>query len=299
MKKRLIICLALLGVVALGGESFSEAFLADEVKKEVNNAIVLKIGSSMAMVNGLIKESDSMPYLKNERTMVPLRFISENMGAEVNWYPELRQIKIKSDKEISLTLDKTIIKINDTESIVEVAPEILNNRAFVPLRAISEALGKSVYYEQGVIIIKNESIDKSMAWKNIILNYAQANLKNEYQLYTESCYELSYKLLIKNPDNYLKNKVKYRGKILEIYERPADDGILTFFRLDVTRNRQTSFDSQVLFITHRGSCPFVEGDTVNIYGEVVGTYDYISQLGYSISLPWIHAKHYNVLLKSK
>jgi hypothetical protein len=47
--------------------------------------VQLKIGSTMATVNGETYTSDVAPFLVGARTLVPLRFISEALGASVNY----------------------------------------------------------------------------------------------------------------------------------------------------------------------------------------------------------------------
>jgi len=54
--------------------------------KRGNTHIALKIGESKATVNGAVKTFDTKSVLtKKFRTMVPLRFISETLGAKVGW----------------------------------------------------------------------------------------------------------------------------------------------------------------------------------------------------------------------
>lgn len=67
----------------------------DETERKVEitngNKIELWIGSSTARVNGLEKLFDVPPTIINSRTMLPLRFITENMGCDVRWNPETKE----------------------------------------------------------------------------------------------------------------------------------------------------------------------------------------------------------------
>lgn len=47
--------------------------------------VELKIGSKTAKVNGISKTLDVAPLVLNNRTLIPLRFISEALGAKVGW----------------------------------------------------------------------------------------------------------------------------------------------------------------------------------------------------------------------
>jgi hypothetical protein len=53
-----------------------------------NQTIILPIGQNRAQVNGKEKAFDAPAVLKNDRTMVPLRFVSEVFGAKVRWIEE-------------------------------------------------------------------------------------------------------------------------------------------------------------------------------------------------------------------
>ena len=57
------------------------------------------IGSSDLYVKDSVIEAktiDAVPYIENSRTMVPVRVISENFGADVAWDEAARKVKIKS-----------------------------------------------------------------------------------------------------------------------------------------------------------------------------------------------------------
>ena len=56
--------------------------------------IGLQIGNKTAVINGKIIALDAAPYIKNSRTMVPLRVISESFGGDVLWDPALHTITI-------------------------------------------------------------------------------------------------------------------------------------------------------------------------------------------------------------
>lgn len=59
--------------------------------------IWLKIGSKTTKVNGAVKEIDAPAAIKNGRTMVPLRFVSEALRANVKWLADKRIVQITTD----------------------------------------------------------------------------------------------------------------------------------------------------------------------------------------------------------
>lgn len=96
--------------------------------------------------------SDPEPFIENGRTLIPIRFISEELGAEVNWNNEDRIATIKKDNTtVHLKIDSHLVtyeKGNKTYSLTDVAPKIIDNRTFVPLRLVSNALGVGIDWNQ-------------------------------------------------------------------------------------------------------------------------------------------------------
>lgn len=58
--------------------------------------ISLKIGSNLATINGETYSSDVAPFLVGARTLVPLRFIAEALGASVNYDSGSQTVSISS-----------------------------------------------------------------------------------------------------------------------------------------------------------------------------------------------------------
>lgn len=71
--------------------------VAAPVEKE--EGIILTIGSPKAIVNGEEIILDVAPIIMNNRTLVPIRFISETLGYEVGWDEATQQVTIKMNKE--------------------------------------------------------------------------------------------------------------------------------------------------------------------------------------------------------
>ena len=78
---------------------------------------------------------------------MPVRFISEAMGAEVNWVPETRQAIITDEKkQIILTIGSKDVLVNGEKQTIDCAAIINSDRTYVPLRFVSETLEAQVDY---------------------------------------------------------------------------------------------------------------------------------------------------------
>ena len=127
----------------------------------------LYVGSNKAFVNDVEKQIDEQNndvavFVENDRSYVPVRFISENYGGDVEWIPETQTVNITfEDRTISLTIGKPEIMINGEVTKLDVAPIVRNDRTFLPLRACTEAIGKEVFYSEGLILISDvkDSLD--------------------------------------------------------------------------------------------------------------------------------------------
>lgn len=122
-------------------------------------SITLRIGSSIAIVNNKEVFLDAPPFLERGRTLVPIRFISESIGATVIWNEKDSSIIISlGDKKIYLWVGKREAIIErgkaKTNYILDVPPKIINKRTFVPLRFVMEAFSASVTWIDEYKLIK-------------------------------------------------------------------------------------------------------------------------------------------------
>ncbi|ATP40275.1 hypothetical protein CSE16_09590 [Solibacillus sp. R5-41] len=118
----------------------------DVTEFDLKNSMILSSESSMAFINGQ-KVSAVQPIVKDGRTLVPLRFISEGFGAKVEYNTKNQVITIKhANKTISLKIGENNISINEKSSEMDVAASIYNNTTYIPLRDIGEAFNKKVVY---------------------------------------------------------------------------------------------------------------------------------------------------------
>lgn len=104
---------------------------------------------------------ETKPYIKNNRTLVPLRFIGELLGLDVLYNEHAKGITLnKNGLIVKLNVDSKHMQVNNQFIELDTAPEIKNNRTFVPLRAISEAFNCKVKYfdTERKVEIQNEYV---------------------------------------------------------------------------------------------------------------------------------------------
>ncbi len=110
--------------------------------------IILFIGRTSAEINGVPVTLDVPPRIIRNRTMVPLRFVTEAMGAEIQWEASEQKITLTLyGKEIILRVGATTAMVNGNPVILDASPTIIGGRTLVPIRFISENLGAKVDWE--------------------------------------------------------------------------------------------------------------------------------------------------------
>ena len=85
------------------------------------------------------------PIIENDRVLVPLTVIFENLGAKVSWDEKTQTVSaVKGDRTISLQINSEKMYINNEMFVLDVVPVIYYDTTMVPVRAVAQALGAQV-----------------------------------------------------------------------------------------------------------------------------------------------------------
>lgn len=179
----------------------------------------------------LVEFIDAQPYIdENNRTMIPVRFVTETMGADVSWDDNNKTaIIVKDGIEVRLTngnADMTVIENGETRIVtMDTASVIKNSRTYVPIRYVAEALGAYVDYSNLYNVVEivtsdeltAEDIERLRSY-DLIQWYHTNNVgdewfteKTEYKYFTGDYW-------FSNSHNFLRlndtNKLTYKAKSL-------------------------------------------------------------------------------------
>jgi hypothetical protein len=128
-----------------------------------SNVMADYTGQPTVVIDGTTITTTVPPYILDGTTMVPLRSISEYMGADVEWDAANRTIHIeKGTRTIDLTVGKVAAKINGETVTTSMSPVIKNNYTMVPLRFIGEALDCDVSWEAETKTVIIKSSDETV-----------------------------------------------------------------------------------------------------------------------------------------
>jgi len=128
-------------------EETTETETEKTTEADISRKARLKIGSNKIVVNNKEYTYDVSPYISDNYTLIPLRAASELFSAAVGWDTISKTASIISGNTITcFTANLDMIKINGKSYRITKTPEITNNRIYVPIRALSDALHTDIQW---------------------------------------------------------------------------------------------------------------------------------------------------------
>ncbi|OPZ94549.1 MAG: Penicillin-binding protein 4* [Firmicutes bacterium ADurb.Bin419] len=92
---------------------------------------------------------DAKPFVNADaRTLCPIRFVAENLGAKVEWNGDTKEVVITNgSKVIKLTVGESTADVNGEVITFDTKAELVQDRTYVPLRFISETFDMKVDWD--------------------------------------------------------------------------------------------------------------------------------------------------------
>ena len=98
-------------------------------------------------INNIVFEKDFV--VKNDRIHIPLRLVSENLGADVNWKGDTKEVEILNQgKKIVFYIDSKEYRIDDMVYTIDSPTFILDDTAYVPARALANAMDAKLEWNE-------------------------------------------------------------------------------------------------------------------------------------------------------
>ncbi|MDF2524720.1 MAG: copper amine oxidase protein [Clostridiales bacterium] len=184
--------------------------VAEKSTTSSSKNIILQLDNPDAYVNGVRNTLSVKPFLQEGRTMVPLRFISEALGAQIGWYGSEQRITVDMNGiNITLWIGRSDAIINNETVYLDVPAMISNESTVVPLRFVVESLKLIVDFNDNtkqitisggqsdnklpvIISIPTQTVTKDSVLKSII-NSDKVYSGESKEGYTASKYKISFK----------------------------------------------------------------------------------------------------------
>lgn len=227
---------------------------------------------------------------KDDRNFIPLRLVCENLGCKVDWDQENKRVQISTDSiKIRMDLDKAQMSVNKIKKDLDVSPFIENDRTYVPVRFVAEALGKVVSWkdEDKTIFIDDKDfqkdpaldkyLDKDTVFKNFIGEPFGASSPRLAYVNADYSVILNYNgiLVVDNMTGKLKGAIDNRSLGYNLLQ--GDDYVKVLGAGDYLLIKKNSSSTQgyvykisknqMKFYENAGSFSFKEGQSTSIDEE--------------------------------
>lgn len=254
-------------------------------------------------VNDEILICDTAPFIKDERTMVPMRKIFEALNAKVDWEGTTQTITATKDNtQIVLQINNSTMYNNGVAETLDVAPIIVNSSTFVPIRAVSQSLNASVDWfgnTQTVYINSTKTYNEEynsyvdfFMQGNVFAGYEWfENVGNNATVHADICAQGSISdVQVNGNDIYLIMNNRYsQGEKIAIYI--ADTESTSFEKMtELFKNKNISVGGRYLGVTNAFNIPAISMQYVSIFeseswyeiDELI--YPQLSLLGQTVTL---------------
>ena len=136
------------GLDNINGVAYDNLVVSTFGEGPAKTEVKLTIGKMEGLVNGVAKALDAAPVIRNSRTMLPVRFVAENLGATVGWDGATSTVTVTTDTtKLEITIGATTAKINGTVVTLDSPAFIENSRTYLPVRFVAENLGAEVAWD--------------------------------------------------------------------------------------------------------------------------------------------------------
>lgn len=189
-------------------------------------SIILVLGIMMSMCTFVSAETDKVtvtldgtevtfpdaqPFVDvRDRTLVPIRFVSEAMGAKVDWENDTRTVVIQKDEDnIRYTIGQPMAYLNGEMLTFDSYGILKESRTFVPLRFIAEMLSCDVDWKDSTktVVIKSAGEAVKFPEPQITVHYPESKddkrmfwiTLDNYREFQRNCPYYEFKIEFTNP----------------------------------------------------------------------------------------------------
>ena len=109
---------------------------------------------------------DQKPIIWNDRTLVPIRFIAESLGYDVEW-DSIENVAIIDDGRVKLWIGTDKAELNGELVTLDTSSVLVNDRTMVPLRAVAETLDCTVDWLAKTKTVQITSGTETSVWDRL------------------------------------------------------------------------------------------------------------------------------------
>lgn len=166
------------------------------------------------VIDGETISFEQEPIIYNDRTMVPMRKIFEELGAEVSWDRTTKTATgKKGERTVKITIGSNKMYVNNTVYELDTTVMLMGGSTLVPVRAIAEGMGAEVEWNGNNYTVYIEpKVFKWSEWDDDLPSKVNEDLyyieeKTEYRYADKEYFELTTKFEVAG--NYVREEIEY------------------------------------------------------------------------------------------
>lgn len=171
-------------------------------------------------VNGNKINAEAYLDKSNNRTLVPIRFVADNLGADTKWDAVTKTAKVtKDNKVIEICIPCKKVTVDGQEISADSFGSLRNSRTYVPLRLIAENFNAEVAYKKGNVYISTNGqkikFEKDYEWFT-----DEEDSGRNYKIPTEGMKQLDKSII---PDSSKGSDILKNNDVFKLYDGAGID----------------------------------------------------------------------------
>ncbi len=129
--------------------------LPENAPLRIGQRLIIPARPVTVLVDGKPAECEVPAFIRGGIAVGSFRAVVEASGGIVGWNNERKQaIANLGSLSLVATVGKSVLEVNGEQVPLSIAPFLLRNRVFLPLRELGTALGKEVRWEKGTLLME-------------------------------------------------------------------------------------------------------------------------------------------------
>ncbi|WP_051318345.1 copper amine oxidase N-terminal domain-containing protein [Cohnella thermotolerans] len=230
MKKISRISISTIIAVLMFSLALGSVSAASAKQTTVKAPVILKINQYYVLYT-----TPDVPYIdKQNRFMMPLRAVSELLGAKVGYDAASKKATVSwNDKTVEVTINSKNVTYNGTGSQIDTVPVIKQGQIFIPARVLIDGLGIQSTYKDSLLTMTDEKFQET---SKIISDLKSGidfyGTPKDVDMNTNDIRPLSVELTLPTSDKDGKIKAKAQNISGKDMPKDTEDLRLTFVRKD-------------------------------------------------------------------
>lgn len=129
---------------------------------------------SVSLNGSIVDFPNQGPVISEGRTLIPLRGVFDKLGYTIQWDGDVKTAYLtKGDDTISITIGEAEYRLNGESCSLDVPAQIINGSTMIPMRAVAEATGASVLWDNDTkiaTILSPDNVDTTPISGTVYVN---------------------------------------------------------------------------------------------------------------------------------